>query len=108
MSKKINAKNDGKPLSTDISGKYKYNNLKNEYIFLNRKFNNSEKKPYTIRLGDFSTSLWINHTDYSTVKCDYMNFNNSITFTFNDVTYSIPKVCKYDEVIGEYVYIEKQ
>lgn len=107
MSKKINAKNDGKPLSADISGKYKYNNSKNEYIFLNKKFNNSEKKPYNIRLANFKNCLWVNHTDYTAIQCDYIPYNDSITFTFNDVTYSIPKVCKYDEVIGEYVYIKK-
>lgn len=108
MSKKINVKNDGKPLSADISGKYKYNNSKNEYIFLNRKFNNSEKKPYNIRLANFKDVLWVNHSDYTAVECDYIPYNDSISFTFNNVLYSIPKQTNFDEVLGEYVYIQKK
>jgi len=107
MSKKINAKNDGKPLSLDISGKYKYNNSKNEYIFLNRKFNNSEKKPYNIRLANFKDVLWVNHSDYTAIQCNYSEQKEHYYFTFNNVNYTIPTIPNFDEVLGEYVYIKK-
>lgn len=104
---KVTKKNDGKPLSKDISGKYIYNADRNEYKFLNKVFNTNEKKPYNIRLADFKQCLWVNHSDYTAIQCDYIPYNDSISFTFNNVLYSIPKQTNFDEVLGEYVYIKK-
>jgi hypothetical protein len=103
----MNKKNDGKPLSTDISGKYKYNINRNEYIFLKKTFNSKEKKPYNIRLADFKECLWVNHTDYTPIQCDYTEQGQYYLFTFNNESYQIPIIPQFDERIGYFVKIQK-
>lgn len=103
----MNKKDNGKPLSKDISGKYKYNENRNEYIFLKKTFNKKEKKPYNIRLADNKDCLWVNHTDYIAVQCNYDETLENYEFTFNGESYQIPIVPNYDERIGYFVIIKK-
>lgn len=104
---KVTKKNDGKPLSVDISGKYIYNADRNEYKFLNKVFNTNEKKPYNIRLASFKDCLWVNHSDYTAIQCDYSEQKEHYYFTFNNVSYTIPIIPQFSETLGEYVYIKK-
>lgn len=103
---KTKKNDDKKPLSTDISGKYKYNQKRNEYICL-RKFGKDEKKVYNIRLGNHKPCLWVNHRDYTAIQCNYDEALQHYEFTFNDVSYQIPIVPNFDDKIGYYVTIKK-
>lgn len=97
---KTKRKNDGKPLSNDISGIYLFDEHKAQLTKTTRKQPNI-KNIFSIRLNtrQYNTNyIWFNHSDYTVIRSEYMNTDEGIEFIYNDQKYLIPHQTLYDEV----------
>jgi hypothetical protein len=72
---------------SDISGSYLWNAEKMELRPIGNVRLKGEKQLYTIRMGYTGNNLFLNHTDYETVKTTYKQFDNMVTFFYNFTEY---------------------